>query len=196
MAIIPVIPADTQALIDHLAEEGDHLAIMLKAIVAAIALDPSVPSYSASAEDVIDGASAPGSAASLSRGDHKHSHGNRAGGTLHPAATGSVAGFLAAADKTRLDGMASGATNTPLTSSAPVDPDTAVAAVGDAADAARANHKHHIAEAGANAGLMSPADKSKLDLVPANLALSPGTYTTITSITWDAYGRITAIAGS
>ena len=37
-------------------------------------------------------------------------HGTRAGGTLHPAATTSVAGFMAAADKTKLDGIATGAT--------------------------------------------------------------------------------------
>lgn len=36
-------------------------------------------------------------------------HGNRAGGTLHSAATTSVAGFMSAADKTKLDGVATGA---------------------------------------------------------------------------------------
>ncbi len=38
-------------------------------------------------------------------------HGSRAGGALHAAATGSVAGFLSAADKTKLDGVATGANN-------------------------------------------------------------------------------------
>lgn len=37
-------------------------------------------------------------------------HGNRAGGALHSAATGAAAGFMSAADKTKLDGIASGAT--------------------------------------------------------------------------------------
>jgi hypothetical protein len=37
------------------------------------------------------------------------SHGARAGGTLHAAATTSTAGFLSAADKTKLDGIATGA---------------------------------------------------------------------------------------
>jgi hypothetical protein len=37
------------------------------------------------------------------------SHGNRAGGTLHAAATQSVSGFLSATDKTKLDGIAPGA---------------------------------------------------------------------------------------
>ena len=37
------------------------------------------------------------------------SHGNRSGGTLHAAATTSVNGFMSAADKTKLNGVASGA---------------------------------------------------------------------------------------
>lgn len=38
-------------------------------------------------------------------------HGNRAGGTLHAAATTGTAGFMSAADKTKLDGVATGANN-------------------------------------------------------------------------------------
>lgn len=38
-------------------------------------------------------------------------HGARAGGTLHAAATTSVNGFMSAADKTKLDGVATGANN-------------------------------------------------------------------------------------
>jgi hypothetical protein len=38
-------------------------------------------------------------------------HGSRSGGSLHAVATGSVAGFMAAADKTKLDGIATGANN-------------------------------------------------------------------------------------
>lgn len=37
-------------------------------------------------------------------------HGSRAGGALHPAASTSVAGFMSGADKTKLDGVATGAT--------------------------------------------------------------------------------------
>lgn len=37
------------------------------------------------------------------------SHGNRSGGTLHAAANSSTAGFLTAADKTKLDSISSGA---------------------------------------------------------------------------------------
>jgi hypothetical protein len=45
-----------------------------------------------------------GVATTLSRSDHVHAHGNQSGGTLHAGATTSVAGFLSAADKTKLDG--------------------------------------------------------------------------------------------
>ncbi len=38
-------------------------------------------------------------------------HGNRAGGTLHAAATTGTAGFMSAADKSKLDGVATGANN-------------------------------------------------------------------------------------
>ncbi len=38
-------------------------------------------------------------------------HGNRAGGALHAAATTSTAGFMSSADKTKLDGVAAGATD-------------------------------------------------------------------------------------
>jgi hypothetical protein len=51
------------------------------------------------------GTAAPGTAADVSRHDHVHAHGNQAGGSLHPAATTSVAGFLSAADKTLLDAL-------------------------------------------------------------------------------------------
>lgn len=37
-------------------------------------------------------------------------HGTRGGGTLHAVATGAVAGFMSAADKTKLDGIEAGAT--------------------------------------------------------------------------------------
>lgn len=48
-------------------------------------------------------ANAEGVATTLARSDHTHDHGNRSGGTLHAAATISVAGFMSAADKVKLD---------------------------------------------------------------------------------------------
>lgn len=52
-----------------------------------------------------------GTSTAASRADHVHAHGSQTDGTLHAAATTSVAGFLSAADKTKLDGVATGATN-------------------------------------------------------------------------------------
>jgi hypothetical protein len=46
-----------------------------------------------------------GVASTLARSDHVHSHGNQAGGSLHADATTSVAGFMSAADKTKLDNI-------------------------------------------------------------------------------------------
>lgn len=53
----------------------------------------------------IGSANTEGVAATFSRADHIHDHGNLAGGSLHALATGSVAGFMSAADKTKLDGI-------------------------------------------------------------------------------------------
>jgi hypothetical protein len=53
--------------------------------------------------EITDSTNAAGSALSFVHSDHQHSHGNRGGGALHAAATGAVAGFMSAADKTALD---------------------------------------------------------------------------------------------
>lgn len=44
-----------------------------------------------------------GAASTAARSDHVHAHGDLTGGTLHSAATTSVAGFMSAADKTKVD---------------------------------------------------------------------------------------------
>jgi pectin methylesterase-like acyl-CoA thioesterase len=51
-----------------------------------------------------------GTANALARQDHVHAHGTQAGGTTHDVATTSVAGFMSATDKTKLDGVEAGAT--------------------------------------------------------------------------------------
>ncbi len=73
-------------------------------------------------------------------------------------ATQTVAGLESAADKTKLDGIASGATNTPLTSTAPVNVTKAAAAVGTSSEAARQDHKHDITTA--TAGAATPGDSA------------------------------------
>lgn len=45
----------------------------------------------------------PGTADSYPRSDHQHAHANQPGGTLHALATALIAGFMSAADKSKLD---------------------------------------------------------------------------------------------
>lgn len=91
-----------------------------------------------------------GTATSLARSDHIHAHGALAGGTDHAlviADPGGTAGFISSADKQKLDSVASGATNTPLTNTTPVNITKAAAAVGVSIQAARQDHKHDISTA-------------------------------------------------
>ena len=50
-------------------------------------------------------ANATGAATSFARSDHVHDHGQQTDATLHAAATVSLAGFMSASDKTKLDAM-------------------------------------------------------------------------------------------
>lgn len=54
---------------------------------------------------ITDSTNSQGVSSAFSRADHSHSHGSRGGGTLHAVATTSVAGFLSAADKVRIDSI-------------------------------------------------------------------------------------------
>jgi len=87
-------------------------------------------------------AGATGAATTIARSDHTHAHGAQTDGTLHAVATGAVAGFLSATDKTKLDGVATGA-------AAPSNaiPQAAIASPGSAgvaADVARSDHAHQV----------------------------------------------------
>lgn len=173
---------------DHVHAHGDQLGGTLHAIVTT-----SIPGFM-SAEDKVklDGVSAgatpvglgnsvpmtiaavgaPGDSTLASRENHVHAHGNQEGGTTHALVTVSVAGFMSAPDKVKLDGISTGATNTPLSSATP-SPIAAVGGVGSASNAARGDHVHAHADQGggtqhtvaspALAGFMSAADKAKLD---------------------------------
>lgn len=80
-------------------------------------------------------------------------HGARhtgAGGDAVPNVTIAVSGLMSAPDKVKLDGIAAGATATPLTATPPVDVTKATAAIGVSTEAARADHKHDIATANPN----------------------------------------------
>jgi hypothetical protein len=71
-------------------------------------------------------ANADGVSTSLSRADHVHAHGNQAGGALHAVASGAADGFMAAADKTKLDAIPVGGGSSVLksTTMAEVSTDT------------------------------------------------------------------------
>ncbi len=83
-----------------------------------------------------------GVATTIARSDHTHAHGAQTDGALHAVATGSVAGFLSTTDKTKLDGISTGAAApSNLTPAA----DTAAAgSAGVAADVSRSDHSHQV----------------------------------------------------
>ena len=60
----------------------------------------------------VGAAGTPGVAATYSRSDHVHPHGALAGGNMHAVViAGGANGFMSGTDKTKLDGIAAGATN-------------------------------------------------------------------------------------
>lgn len=120
----------------------------------------------AGAVELTDSTSTEGISTSLARADHQHSHGARAGGTLHAVATTSIAGFMDPADKTKLDGIPSGATATPLTSSPPANVTKDAAVIGVATSAARADHKHDATTASA----IELSDSTSLEGTSASLS--------------------------
>lgn len=72
-------------------------------------------------------------------------HGLRGNGGLHQPATTLLDGFMSAADKTKLNGIATGATDTPLSNANPTQVfSAATAAPGVATDASRSDHQHPV----------------------------------------------------
>ena len=142
-----------------------------------------------------------GAGTTAARSDHVHAHGAQTDGTLHAAATPSVAGFQSALDKTKLDGIASGAAA--LSSSTPA----AVAftgSVGVGTTAARSDHVHahgaqtdgtlHAAATTSVAGFQSALDKTKLDAIASGAAALTTNAPTQITVTTAAVGVETAAA--
>lgn len=130
-------------------------AIMNKA-AAVIGISPDAAradhkhDVSTAAPSSVGTANAEGSSASLARADHVHDHGAQAlgTGTQHAEASTTVAGFMSGADKTKLNGIAPGATAGPtVTAATPAAVTKAAAAVGVSAEVARADHKHDVSTA-------------------------------------------------
>ncbi len=74
------------------------------------AVSGSVTALSSTAPASVGTTNNVGVGTTAARSDHVHAHGDQTVGTLHAAATTSTAGFLSAADKTKLDGLSSLAT--------------------------------------------------------------------------------------
>lgn len=89
--------------------------------------------------------------------NHTHAHGNQAGGSLHANATTAASGFMSSGDKSKLDAVASGATNTPISSMAAqsLGPTATAGSTGSAADAGHVHPRPSLAELGAQATLVS-----------------------------------------
>ena len=129
------------------------------------------------------GTAAAGSSDAVSRADHVHAHGNQLGGSLHADVVASGAsGFMTGSDKAKLDGVAAGATNNPLSNANPFA--MGVVSPGSSPSSSRADHVHahgnqtggslhsDVVAAGAS-GFMTGADKTKLDGIEAGATNTP-----------------------
>ncbi len=91
----------------------------------------------------------------------------------HTLATTSVAGYMSSTDKTKLDGVETGSTNTPLASTSPASESVAsTGTAGTSTTVARSDHRHAMpnnATTGSD-GFMSSGDKAKLNSVATSAA--------------------------
>jgi hypothetical protein len=101
-------------------------------------------------------------------------------GGVIPAATGSLAGVMTAADKTKLDGLdAAGNTSVEVTHNASdVDLGVSGAGTGDTIDAATTS----------TAGVMTAADKTKLDGIEAGAQVNPSASDLVTALNGELGG--------
>lgn len=142
---------------------------------------PGTPVWSTTAAELTDSSGAGGSAATASRGDHAHAHGNRGGGSLHSAViAGGSNGFMSGSDKTKLDGIAGGATNTPLSDTDPADVTKSSASEGVATEASRRDHKHDISTGTPSSIGTSNAEGSATSLARSDHGHDHGSQSTAT----------------
>lgn len=179
--------ATTAARADHVHAHGNQLGGSLHAVADSStagfmsATDKSkldaLPSNPASVGSVTPspiGSAAIGTATTAARSDHVHAHGNQAGGALHAAATESVAGFMTAADKTKLDNIDLATTVTDVAASGTVGVLTTYAPEDHAhAHGAQTDPTMHALADGSNAGFMSAAEFTKLAGVAASATATP-----------------------
>lgn len=110
------------------------------------------------AAEIISATAQIGTSGDAAKADHRHA--------MPDLVTTTVDGFMSAADKVKLNGIATGATNLALASTNPTDEGVAsTASIGGAATAAKADHRHAMPGLATTStdGFMSAADKTKLD---------------------------------
>ncbi len=111
-----------------------------------------------------DNTGAAGQSGDLSRADHKH--------PLPAAATSLAEGLMSAADKAKIDTVAENANANAYSAATPLQPNASGGSIGAENAAARGDHRHPLPANASDsaAGLMSAADKTKLDGVSENAA--------------------------
>jgi len=146
----------TAARGDHVHAHGDLPGGSLHAVVVAggdagfmtgtdknklngVAANASANAQSGTPAAIVSSGATVGVATTAAPSDHTHDHGNLGGGSQHLAATTSTAGFMSAADKTKLDGVAANAAA--VSNVNPVAP-AETAAPGVSSTASRADHVH------------------------------------------------------
>lgn len=118
------------------------------------------------AVELTDTTNAEGNANSFARSNHTHAHGDRAGGTLHAAATPSVNGFMSSTDKTKLDTVEANAKDDQGADEVPFDDSTSsltatdVQGMGEEIAGRLDTNESNIAT---NASDISNLDNDKLD---------------------------------
>jgi hypothetical protein len=139
-----VSPGATNTPLSNLAPQDVTKAAASAGVGAAASREDHKHDITTAVPATVGAANVEGVATSLARSDHVHSHGNLLGGTLHALVTVAIHGFMAAADKLKLDGIANGATNTPLSSGNPANVSKSAAGPGVDTSASRRDHKHDI----------------------------------------------------
>lgn len=101
----------TSGSYDDLSDKPALATVATSGLYSDLSGKPTLPSASNTMATEVGATGAAGVLNTYSRGDHQHAHGNQNGGSLHSAATTAIAGFMSAADKTKLDGLAAVATS-------------------------------------------------------------------------------------
>lgn len=96
----------TSGSYDDLSNKPALATVATSGLYSDLSGTPSLPVASNVLATEVGSTGAAGVLNTYARGDHQHAHGNQGGGSLHSAATTASAGFMSAADKTKLDGLA------------------------------------------------------------------------------------------